>query len=593
MRKKYLLACCIFLLTFRFSAQEIKVIDSINAILVQNSSLNTDSLLVIFKQNLDAAQKINYKKGIGEAYKNMATVYGYESNGTKRVTYNLKAIRIFEENNLKPQAANLYGEMGYGMKRDDMIKAQYYMNKGLKMAEIGNYKEVLDRTYNNYGVLKEMQGQLDSALYFYNKGLAIVKERDYKEGFPYSYSNLAGVYGQQGKYDLSRDYFYRAMAIREEIGDRKGIAENYTQIGEVFMAENKPAQAIPFFKQSLPIARKEDYRFLMQYTYEQLSKAFKNLKQTDSALFYFEKFSAFKDSINGLETSKEIAALELEYETEQKENQILQQRAQLAEKDLEVRRKNTYLFGSIGLVFFLGLLSYLIYSRQKLRNSQLKKEKELEIALAKIETQNRLEEQRLRISRDLHDNIGSQVTFIILSIDNLKYALKSEDQKITEKLTRISEFASITINELRDTIWAMNKETISLEELQIRIANFIDRAQVSNDTVSFKFEKSTDLPGDHSFTSIEAINIYRIIQEAVSNALKYAEATTLNIEMNNNRNHLEVKIYDDGSGFDLENYKPGNGLLNMRKRALDMGAELVFTSELNQGTLVLLSTKIY
>ncbi|WP_028376486.1 sensor histidine kinase [Leeuwenhoekiella sp. MAR_2009_132] len=593
MKKKYLLAFCIFILTFRFSAQDIKVIDSINAILVQNSSLKTDSLLVIFEQNLNAAQKINYKKGMGEAYKNMATLYGYESNGAKRVAYNLKAIRIFEENNFKPQAANLYGEMGYGMKRDDMIKAQYYMNKGINMAEIGNYKEVLDRTYNNYGVLKEMQGQLDSALYFYKKGLAIVKERDYKEGFPYSYSNLAGVYGQQGKYDLSREYFYKAMAIREEIGDHKGIAENYTQIGEVFMAENKPQQAIPFFKQSLPIARKEDYRFLMQYTYEQLSKAFKNLKQTDSALFYFEKFSAFKDSINGLEASKEIAALELEYETEQKENQILQQRAQLAEKDLEVRQKNSYLYGSLGLILILGLLSYLIYNRHKLKNSQLKKEKELEVALAKIETQNRLEEQRLRISRDLHDNIGSQITFIILSIDNLKYALKSKDQKITEKLTQISEFASITINELRDTIWAMNKETISLEELQIRIANFIERALASRDTILFKFENSTDLPGDYSFTSIEGINIYRIIQEAVNNSLKYADAATINIEIDKNNNHLEIRIYDDGSGFDLKKYEPGNGLLNMKKRALDIGADIVITSKLNQGTLIRLSTKIY
>ncbi|RXG12806.1 hypothetical protein DSM03_10977 [Leeuwenhoekiella aestuarii] len=195
MKHYYCLAFAFFLSVYTLSAQEIQKIDSINAILVQNSSLKTDSLLVIFENNLKAAQKIDYKKGIGESYKNLATTYGYEANGEKRVAYNLKAIRIFEENDLKPQAANLYGEMGYGMKRDNMERAEYYMNKGLKMAEEGNYKEVLDRTYNNYGVLKEMQGQLDSALYFYKKGLAIVEERKYTKGLPYSYSNLAGAYG--------------------------------------------------------------------------------------------------------------------------------------------------------------------------------------------------------------------------------------------------------------------------------------------------------------------------------------------------------------------------------------------------------------
>ncbi|WP_442846578.1 tetratricopeptide repeat-containing sensor histidine kinase [Leeuwenhoekiella sp. H156] len=567
------------------SAQNIQQIDSINAILVQNSSLKTDSLLVIFKNNLKAAEQIDYKKGIGEAYKNIATIYGYEADSKKRVEYNLKAIRIFEENDLKPQAANLYGEMGYGMKRDNMERAQYYMNKGIKMAEAGNYKEVLDRTYNNYGVLKEMQGQLDSALYFYKKGLAIVEERNYTEGLPYSYSNLAGVYGQMGNYDLSREFFYKAKAIREKINDRKGIAENYTQIGEVYLAEGKPAEAIPFFEKSLPIARKEDYRFLMQYTYQQLSEAFKQMKQTDSALYYFEKYAVFKDSISSLETSKQIAALEVEFETEQKENQILKQRAQLAEKDLEVRRKNLYIYGSLGLAIVLGLLGYLIYSRQKLKNKQLQKESELQIALAKIETQNRLEEQRLRISRDLHDNIGSQLTFIIMSLDNLSYLLGDAGQQVKERIAAISTFTSVTINELRDTIWAMNKESISLEDLQARVAGIIDKAESTGTETQFKVEVDS-VQEDFEFTALEGINIYRIIQEAVNNAIKYAQANRVDVMMQVDQDVFDVRITDDGRGFEEAQILSGNGLNNMRKRAADLNANLQIHSNPGAGTSI-------
>ena len=589
----YRLLVLVFLLFANLSAQTSKAkIDSINAILVQNSAIKTDSLFTIFQQNLENAQTLNYPKGIGEAFQKIATLYGYEGDLDARLEYNFKALRIFEQHELKMEEAYLNAEIGYQMKRDDMTKAEAYMNRGMKLAEQEVYENVLDRIYNNYGVLKEMQGQLDSALYFYEKGLELVEKRDFKEGYPYSYSNLGGVYGQQGKYDLARSYFEKARQIREEIGDQKGIAENFTQIGEVYLAEGKNQEAISYFKKAVPVAHAQDYRFLEQYTYQQLSQAYKNLMQTDSALFYLERYGVFKDSINGLEVDKKIAELNLNYETKKKENQILEQRAQLAEKDLEVRRKNAFIYGSLALAFVLGLLGYLIYSRQKLKNSQLQKEHELQVALAKIETQNRLQEQRLRISRDLHDNIGSQLTFIISSIDNLKYRLKDADSVILDKLSSISAFTSTTINELRDTIWAMNKEKISVEDLQTRISNFIERAQSSKDSVQFSFDFNTKQAPDFIFTSIEGVNIYRVIQEAVNNALKYAEAQNIQVTMQVwDADQFKVAVVDDGNGFDLKNHQQGNGLGNMKKRAQDIGATLQIETQLTQGTRVILQSK--
>ena len=592
MNLKYRLLVLALLLFAKLSAQTSEAkIDSINAILVQNSALKTDSLFAIFQQNLENAQTLNYPKGIGEAYQKIATLYGYEGDLDARLEYNFKALRVFEKNKLEMEEAYLNAEIGYQMKYDDMPKAEAYMNRGMKLAENGNYKEVLDRIYNNYGVLKELQSQLDSALYFYEKGLAIVKERDFKEGYPYSYSNLGGVYGQQGKYDLARSYFEKAKQIREEIEDQKGIAENYTQIGEVYLAEGKNQKAIAYFKKAVPVAHEQDYRFLEQYNYQQLSLAYKNLKQTDSALFYLERYGVFKDSINGLEVEKKIAELNVNYETEKKENQILEQRAQLAEKDLEVRRKNAFIYGSLALAFILGLLGYLIYSRQKLKNSQLQKEHELQVALAKIETQNRLQEQRLRISRDLHDNIGSQLTFIISSIDNLKYQLKDADNGILEKLSMISAFTSTTINELRDTIWAMNKEKISVEDLQTRISNFIERAQSSKDEVQFSFSYKNEGPDNFAFTAIEGVNIYRIIQEAVNNALKYAQAQHINVSLFTwDSATYRVSIVDDGNGFDMLHATLGNGLANMKKRAQDINAKIEISSNQPGGTKVLLES---
>ena len=99
MNLKYRLLVLVFLLFANLSAQTSKAkIDSINGILVQNSALKTDSLFVIFQQNLEDAQSLNYSKGIGEAYQKIATLYGYEGDLDARLEYNFKALRVFEKN---------------------------------------------------------------------------------------------------------------------------------------------------------------------------------------------------------------------------------------------------------------------------------------------------------------------------------------------------------------------------------------------------------------------------------------------------------------------------------------------------------------
>src|SRR5690606_32195444 len=124
-------------------------------------------------------------------------------------------------------------------------------------------------------------------------------------------------------------------------------------------------------------------------------------------------------------------------------------------------------------------------------------------------TQNKLEEQRLAISRDLHDNIGAQLTFIISSLDNLKYGFSIEDEKLKNRLSGISTFTRSTITELRDTIWAMNKDEISFSDLRTRIANFIESAQSAAHNIQFDFYLDNNIPNTLSLSSLKGINVYR------------------------------------------------------------------------------------
>ncbi len=586
---RFLLLFCVLLGSATIYSQNKQQIDSINKLYVQGLNIPQDSIVALFKKNIKAAEKISYELGVADGYSQLGLVYSYQGKYEESTKSTIQAITIYEKLNQTDKIAGYYAGLGYSMKYRDLKNALYYMQKGKAVAEANKLEELLKDIYNNYGVLKEINNELDSALYYFNRGLEIKIKINDTIGIPYSWSNMAGAYGLQENFSKSREYFNKSLQQRLVWADSLGIAENYTQLGEVFMAEKKWSDAIPFMHKSLPISLKKQYRNLTQYNYKMLSDIFKKLNNTDSALYYFEQYSAIKDSVHSIKVQESIAALNIEFETEKKQNEILEQRAQLAEKDLEVRRKNTFIFGSLGLALILGLLGYLLYNQQKMKNRQLQKEAELTSALAKIETQNKLQEQRLRISRDLHDNIGAQLTFIISSIDNLKFGFSDIGEKLGNKLNSISSFTQQTIYELRDTIWAMNKENITFEDLQTRIANFIEHAKNASGRTDFSFNIDENVDETHIFSSVEGMNIYRIIQEAVNNALKYASADEIEVNISEKENKYTVEITDTGIGFNPDTTELGNGLNNMKKRAREIGGNIKFVSKMGKGTKVVLN----
>ncbi len=569
-------------------SQNRKTVDSLNNLYVQGLNIPQDSIISLYKKNVANAQNLKYEEGEADALSKLSLAYGYQGKYEESAKYGIESVKLYEKLGLLEKVAYRYAELGYSMKYKDIDMASLYMQKGKTIAENKNNDTVLKDIYNNYGVLKEIKNELDSAIFYYNKSLIIKQRINDTIGIPYSYSNLAGVYGIQKNFDKARKYFNLALQQRLQWKDSTTIAENYTQIGEVYLAEKDYPKAIAWIHKSLPLSIAKKYQNLTQYNYKLLSDIFKTEKNTDSALFYFEQFSAIKDSIHSLKIEQSIATLTIEYETEKKENQILQQRNQLAKNEIEAKRKNVMIFGSLAFAILLGLIGFLFFNQQKLKNRQLQKEGELKTALAKIETQNHLQEQRLRISRDLHDNIGAQLTFIISSIDNIKYGFADIGEKLETKLNGISNFTRQTIFELRDTIWAMNKSNITFEDLQARISNFIEQAKEASEKTIFSFEIASEVNKNHLFTSVEGMNIYRIIQEAVNNSLKYADASKINVTIDGKNSAELIQISDNGKGFSFSEIEMGNGLNNMKKRAKVIGGKLTVSSEKNMGTTILL-----
>ena len=569
----------IFILSLTFGQKSNhKKIDSINNLPFEVRLKDAAILDKVYLKNAEESAKIHYDLGEAKSYSNLSLVYYYQGKYEKDLAYSLKAIHIFEKLNDLENLSLEWGELGYRMKKRNLEKAIQYMQKSKKIAEKNNLQKPLLSIYNNYGVLKEMKVEYDSALFYYEKGLALKQKINDQVGIPYSLNNIAGVFVLRKQFDKAEENYQKALEIRKKINDTVGIAENYSYLGDLHLMQKDFKKAIGFYQKSTEITDKHKYLGLSQDSYRKISECYENFGDHRNALQNFKKFAALKDSLINQETNSKIAELEVKFDTNEKEKQLLQKQAEVETSRIKF---------SVAIVFAIlaSIIGFLFYRQQRLKNKQQHQEFELKSAMAQIESQNKLQEQRLSISRDLHDNIGAQLTFIISSLENTKFGIPNLETAVEKRLDKISDFTRNTIVELRDTIWAMNKADFTMEDLSSRIFNFIEHAQSANHNIQFNFSIDEKLK-NKKFSSVVGVNLYRTIQESVNNAMKYANAHHIVINAEKFQEGLKIEIKDDGKGFDTKNVDVGNGLLNMKKRMEEIGGNFSINSEIGKGTSV-------
>ena len=540
----------------------------------------------LFKLAENLALKSEDSIALGEILFKLGQLKAYQNKIDESIALSLRAVKILENKKEFSKAGMAYGSLGYTLKRNNLESSLKYMRKGIKLLEKTNDIKNIHPVYDNYGVVLTMVQKNDSALFFQKNSLSIKKTLKDSVGLGYGYANIANTFAEKKNFYLAKIYVDSSSIIRNKIADNYGITVNYVQKAEILVLENKIKEAIENFKICAALARKYKYKHLEQYCYENLAKSYLEFKDYKNAYLYNEQFQIIKDSSNNVQTNNKIEELQIQFETEKKEKLLVEANSNLLAKEAKIKEKTLFLYSALGLAFLLGLIGFLVYKQQATKQKQLIKENELKQALIKIENQNNLQEQRLAISKDLHDNIGSQLTFIISSLDNLKYFEFTKD-KLYNKFDSIGTFTRSTITDLRDTIWAMNKEEISFEDLKSRTTNFIESAKASLLGIKFEFyypEKDKAI----ALNSKQGIEIYRIIQESVNNAVKHAKASIILVDFKKDNNQIIISISDNGIGFNSQTIEKGNGLNSMEKRAKEIDASFVLISS-EKGTTINLS----
>lgn len=187
--------------------------------------------------------------------------------------------------------------------------------------------------------------------------------------------------------------------------------------------------------------------------------------------------------------------------------------------------------------------------------------------------------ERKKIAQDLHDGIAQSVYSLMLETRGLKWAADEEKPK---KMKALDRHFSEVLNEIKDLAGELRPMAIDEFGLVQALEQFIERT-----TEMTGFEIDLTVTGTKQpLTEPVRIAIYRIIQEAVSNAMKYSGENTIDLSLAFTEGLLIVRIQDQGAGIDLSQQESGFGLVNMRERAHSIGSNLVIHSQPNQGTVI-------
>jgi len=243
------------------------------------------------------------------------------------------------------------------------------------------------------------------------------------------------------------------------------------------------------------------------------------------------------------------------------------------------------------IIFFMIVISFRFYSIQKKKNKleiETKYLQEIAQASEKLEEERNKrfnavidgqEKERKRISRELHDGLGQMLLAIKVKLEDINLAKKIKALNIIDDVKNISLKTIVEIRRISDNLMpGILYEFGIVTSLKKLCENFTKTDSIKIDFVSYGVDENMD--------NKIITYIYRIAQEAISNIIKHADASEVNVQLLGNKNQLNLVIHDNGKGFLIDNKTKfkGNGINNIRERVSILNGEIDIKSIIDQGT---------
>lgn len=565
-----------------------------NAIVILNNRGKFKEALELAKEALALYQQIGTKKDLAVANINVGSEWQYLSDFETAAESYFVAKKLAEEigdtrlqrisnNNL----ASIFIELG------QYEKGKEYAEKSLALAI---------ELKNDYGIASSTYNIANAEIYLkqYDKALSHFKDIEANGVRTDDYIIiLDGWLGQADVYKMIPEYidaeFYFKKVISFSTEKEAPEYEMYAQMGlvDVYTATTKNQLAAQALARGIALATKLGSTNELKDLYFKSAVLYESIGNYSSALDFRKKFEVLNDSIMGEKRKANINMLEARFESEKKEQQIkdLQQEAEIKDLSIQQNRLLIIILGAVLIsVVVIAWLGRRTYNQKKLilekdnalkqsRIAELETEKQLLASEAVIKGQ---EEERGRLAKDLHDGLGGLLSGVKFSLTNMKsnVVLDANSALIFE---RSLDMLDNSISELRRVAHNMMPEVLVKFGLHEALKSYCDSIQQSG---IFKVDFQS-LGNEIRLASNTEIILYRIVQELLNNASKYAKASTVLVQLAFHENEISITVEDNGIGFDISKTKnsTGAGWINIRSRVEYLKGTVDVTSE-SSGTSV-------
>lgn len=376
-----------------------------------------------------------------------------------------------------------------------------------------------------------------------------------------------------GDKQKAEEWREKCVALLPEISSIMAKLVYYQAECSICLKNDDPRGAIKWFDAILNTDGIENLPFIQYDCYNNLHMAYSDLGDYESAYKSLLKGNEVRDSLWQREKEENLRELTIKYET---------QETKLALTESEKKRTEALMWVFISLAILLIFIIVFIIVLNRSRRERLKKEAEYAVLRADIGKRltqqyvEGLENERARMSKELHDGVCNDLLAIEMNIKNgtprentaeLINACRDSVRRISHELMP-PEFNFATIDEVV-RYFINQRQKACKGETVIEYSSFIENAQWAN------------------IPDVTALDIYRIIQEAVGNSLKHSGAGKIEVSMKLIGNHLEVVVKDDGK-YKATDSK-GIGLESMKKRAKAINAKVDIIAKEGEGTTLKLN----
>lgn len=450
----------------------------------------------------------------------------------------------------------------YRLKQYDL--AEKYLKKTIEIDSINKDSLYLIGDYINVGLVYKFTDRLAKSEEVTQEALAIARRLDNKVDVALCLGNLAMIYLQDKKFGKAEDFLFQSLALRKAKGNPRDLVRTYGNLVSLYQEWGKYdlaltyADSASYYNATVKNKRQEEKILLNK------AEVYEALDNYKSALEFRTKLSVLRDSMANSERLQNLASVEGRLNLLEKENEIVTKEKDIARLE---SRNQRLVFGGIGLFFVLAMAYLLKTSSFNKRNAALQKQFAQELIKS-------TEDERKRISSELHDSIGQSLLLI-------KNKILLNPNEVKEDIGIVDH----AIDEVRTISQALHPYQFEKLGLIKSLEYLLDQFQ-ANSNIFYSHDIEIDTI---SLAENHGIFIYRIIQECINNVEKHSFAKACILKVVKKEDHFLFQIKDNGKGFDLtENSQLLNslGLKTLRERAQIIGAQLIIDSTSGKGTTV-------